>query len=286
MATGATEFVDATIGNSVFIPDVWTKKMTIAREKKLNCFKCVRSDYGEDLKVGRRALIPTIGNMASRAKSENTAITYETIAETTTTLTINADKYAAFGIETIVELQESVSLREAYRSKLGYALALQVDTDIAALVAGFTQNVGTLNVDPIDDNWLRALQYLDDADALEEGRYIWVSPAAKSGLLKMDKFSRVEYIGDRPAEGMPTISGILPMRIYGADVMVSTNTTADSSGHDCAFLQSESIGAVLQMSPEFHVWFDPDYLTWKIVAEEIYGVIEVRDDHGVWVKAK
>src|SRR5499427_1152664 len=87
-ATG-NEFVDKTIADGVFSPDIWSKQVLRATESNLVFAKCVNRGYEDDASVGKSVKVASIGNVAARAKTENTAIVYETVAETATTITLD-----------------------------------------------------------------------------------------------------------------------------------------------------------------------------------------------------
>ena len=146
MAVGATEFIDKTIADGVFSPDVWAKQVLRATERKLVFARLVNRAFEDDASVGKTVKVASIGELAARAKAENTAITYETVAETATTITLNVWTYAAIGIEDIVQVQSNINLRNEYQRKIGYALAKDVDTALATNVTGASQTVGTLGV--------------------------------------------------------------------------------------------------------------------------------------------
>lgn len=281
MAVGATEYVDKTIADGVFIPDVWSKKVIKATEAKLVFGHAVWRDFESDAKIGKTVKIASIGELSARAKAENTAITYETIAETATTLTIATWVYAAFGIEDIVRLQSNIALREAYQQKVGYALAKKLDTDLAALVAGFSQTTGTLGTNLTDDDILAAIEYLNEADAPEEDRVMVLSPNEYVNLMRQDKFVSGDYVSFNPV-----MTAKVP-RLYGMPVLQTTNIYKPAAGQSAnAIFQKEAVAAVVQKAPDMHYFYDIDFFTHKIAAETVYGVGETRDLFGVYLKGK
>jgi hypothetical protein len=89
MPVGATTFVGKTIADGVFSPDIWSKQVLRATESNLVFAKCVNRSFEDDASVGKSVKVASIGNVAARAKTENTAIQYETVAETATTITLD-----------------------------------------------------------------------------------------------------------------------------------------------------------------------------------------------------
>jgi hypothetical protein len=218
--------------------------------------------------------------VAARAKTENTAITYETVAETATTITLNIWSYAAVGIEDIVKVQSIVDVQNEYQMKMGYAVARDIDSKLATDVAGFSQTVGTLGTPLADVDVVRANQYLDDADAPEQDRSMIMSPAEKANKLTLDRWSNALYIGNPK----PAVTGSLG-DMYGLNLFVTTNLVKPAGGQaNNVVMQREAIALIVQRSPKMHLFYDIDFFTWKLASEVIYGHQEMRDNFGVWAK--
>ena len=278
MATGANEYIDITTAD-VFLEEVWARECRIARDQKLVFGKLIDRRFEKELQKGQIIRIQDISHLAARAKSANTAITYETVTETEVTLTVDQYYYSAFAIEDIIKVQSAQDLRMRYTPQLGYALAVQEDDTLAGLVDNFSQTVGTLAVPLTDDNLLRADQYLNDANAPVEGRVIVISPAQKAEFMKLDKFIHADYSNSDVVK-----SGRLGS-IYGYEIYVTTNVEGDNSaGHDNGMFQKDALAMVAQRTPGMESQRDIDYLCDKVVASDLFGTVEVRDDHGVWMK--
>jgi len=280
MATGASEFVDKTIADGVFSPDIWSKQVLRATESNLVLAKCVDRQFEDDASVGKSIKVASIGNVAARAKAENTAIVYETIAETTTTIVLNIWSYAAVGIEDIVKVQSIVDVQSEYQLKMGYAIAKDIDSKLAADVAGFTQTVGTLGTPLADVDVVRGNQYLDDADAPENDRFLVMSPAEKANKITLDRWSNALYIGNPK----PAVSGSIG-DMYGLNISVTTNLVKPAGGQANNFIfQREALALVVQRSPKMHLFYDIDFFSWKLASEVIYGHQMMRPTFGVWAK--
>ena len=284
MATGATEFIDNTTAD-VFIPELWSMEAIVARENQLVFANLVDRKFEKGLSFGDKIHVPSVGNLASRTKSINTAITYETITETNTDIDIATHEYAAIALENITRVQNNRDQLKLYAGKLGYALALAVDDVLAGLVDNFSQTVGTLAVELTDDELLRARQYLDDADAPQDSRVMVVSPAQETGLLKLDRFVHNDYDsvhGPGRETGLEKayVSSFMGMPIYRSVNVEGTN----AAGHDNGMFQKEAVALVMQISPKTYHQFDIDYIVDKVAIEQLYGTQEMRDDHGVFMK--
>jgi len=278
MATGATEFVDKTIADGVFSPDIWSKQVLRATESNLVIAKSVNRSFEADASVGKTVKVASIGNLAARAKAENTAIVYETVAETATTITLNLWSYAALGIEDIVKVQSQVDVQNEYQRKLGYALSKDIDSKLAADFAGFSQVVGTLGTAASDANVLAAIKLLDDADVPQDDRFFIMTPAEKVAKLALDRWSNALYIGTGT---MPVKNGMLG-DMYGLNLAVTTNLVKPAAGQaNNAIFHRDALALVVQRTPKSHVFYDIDVFAWKLAVEVIYGHQEMRDNFGI-----
>lgn len=278
MAVGATEFIDKTIADGIFSPDVWSKQVLRASESNLVIANSVNRGFEDDASVGKSVKVASIGNLAARAKAENTAITYEAITETVTTIVLNIWSYAAVGIEDIVKVQAAVDVQNEYQRKLGYAVARDVDTKLATAFAGFSRSVGTLGTAVSDANVLAAVKLLDDADVPQDDRYFIMTPAEKVAKLALDRWSNALYVG---TSNLPVKNGVLG-EMYGLTLKVTTNLVKPAGGQaNNAIFHRDALALVMQRTPKTHVFYDIDFFTWKLASEVIYGYQEMRDDYGV-----
>ena len=280
MATGASEFVDKTIADGVFSPDIWSRQVLRATESNLVLARSVNRGYEDDATVGKSVKVASIGNLAARAKTENTAIIYETVAETATTITLNLWSYSAVGIEDIVKVQSIVDVQNEYQKKLGYAIAQDIDTKLATDLGGFSRTVGTLGTAVTDANVLAAVKLLDDVDAPQDDRFFVMSPAEKVAKLALDRWSNALYIG---TGDQPVRNGMLG-DMYGLNLAVTTNLVKPAAGQaNNAIFHRDALALVIQRTPKTHLFYDIDFFTWKLASEVIYGHQEMRDNFGVLV---
>lgn len=287
MATGAAEFIDSTTAD-VFIPEVWSMISLVAREQNLVFANLVDRRHETGLKWGDTVHVPSIGNLAARTKTKasNAVITYETITETNTDISVATWEYSAIACESIVRVQANRDLLKEYAGKMGYALALSIDDTLAGLPDNFSQTVGTLAVENTDDELLRARQYLNDANASFGERAVVISPAAETGFLKLDKYTRDDYSAIHGVGARETgLQQAYVTSFYRMPVYVSTNVEgSNAAGHDNTMFQKEALALVVQMKPTAHHMYDIDYFVDKVAIEQLSGTREMRDDHGVWIK--
>lgn len=297
-ASGATEFIDRTTAD-VFIPEIWSAYAIVERESQLVFGNLFDRRLESDLKMGDTVHVPSISNLgAARTKTTNGAVTYVTVTETSAqagdggfdgvTVTVTTHDYNAIAIESIAKLQTDRDLMAAYAGKMGFSLGLAFDDVLAGYPDNFSNAVGTLAVELVLEDWLRAIQYLDDADVPQEDRSIVVSPAEAINMLLKDRFVHNDYdrlqgaLKAKPGLDRGYVTGFLEIPIYK-----STNTEgSNSAGHDNAMFHKESVVAIMQMTPTPHSQFDIDYIADKVVIEQVHGSSEARDDHGVFCRGE
>ena len=268
-------------------PAITSKDVIEFREANLGFSGTVSTRYTDEARVGTtikwgNISVPNSG--AARTKSEGNSgndITYDVTTEGSVTLTINQHMYSAFELEEFEKSLSIVDQAKWYTKAAAYALDTSIDDTLAALPDNFTQPVGTLAVDLTDDDIRRAIQYLDDANAPMDGRYFAMSPASKMGLLGVDRYTSSDFAR---GGGGNLVRGTFG-DIYGLTTWVSTNVEGtNAAGHDNAIYHRDAIAMGMRMAPRTRKFDDIQNLSEQVAISAIWGVIETRDDHGVWAK--
>ena len=268
-------------------PAITSKQVIEVRDANLGFSGTVSSTYRDEAGVGTTIKWNNITNPnsgAARSKSEGNSgndIVFDAQTETAVTLTINQHYYSAFELE---EFEASLSILDQemlYKRRAAYVVNLAVDDALAALVDDFSQPVGTLAVDLTDDDIRRSVQYLDDANAPTDGRFFAMSPASKNSMLSIDRYASSDF---NRGGGANLVTGEFGT-IYGLRTWVSTNVEGtNAAGHDNGIYQRDAIALGMRMQPRTRKFDDIDNLSTKVSISVIYGVVETRDDHGVWAK--
>jgi hypothetical protein len=267
-----------------FNPAITSKKIIDIREANLAFQGAVSTQYKDDAGVGTTIKWPTITAPSASSKTEGNDgndITFTANTESAVTLTINNHQYAAFELE---EFEDSLSLhdqQEIYTRRSAFAVNLAVDDTLAALVDNFSQIVGQLAVDLTDDDVRRGDQYLNDANAPEDGRFFGMSPATKNSMLGIDRYASSDFA---PGGGANIVKGEFGT-VYGFRAFVSTNVEGtNAAGHDNGQWQRDALALGMRREPRIRMEDDIDNLSKKVAVSAIWGVIETRDDHGVFAK--
>ncbi len=216
-----------------------------------------------------------IPNIETQSKSASTSLNATVYTDTEQQISINNHIACAIKHEDLPQLLSRNDVKAEMTKKMGYALARKVDVDIAALAQNFSQAVGLLGVEATYDDLLRAVQYLEDAgyDMMED--VFWaISPAQKSGLMKMDTFINSQYVGERNAQMAHEKATIGSFQ--GAPVVISNLLRSPATGqHENFLLQKETVALIMAQDPKTSTDRIALDLADVVVQDEVYGLSEV-----------
>lgn len=272
---------------AVFIPDVWSNELQIAREDKLVMAKLVNREDDAVADAGGTLEIPFVSNISANAKNANTEVTFNAPTEVKVQVTMNRYFESSVFIEDRLSIQSKYKLAAQYRPKAGFALAKQVDTDLTGLYSGLSQTVGTGMTTLTEAMVVRAIQYLDDANAPEDDRAFVVKPATMNHLRQISRFTEYQDTGMNGNAPMIGGQGGKVRNVFGVPVYMSTNIQQVSGTpgivHNLMFHRD---AFVLAMQKEVSVE-EERRATWlgtAYVGSALWGYAELRDDHAVDVK--
>ena len=192
--------------------------------------------------------------------------------------------FQAFELEYEADLFSNIGLMEKLTKAAGYAIAHRIDDDAAGFVDNFSQSVGSLAVPLTDPDLRRAVQYLEDAFAPSDNRFFVFSPAEQMNLFSVERYINRQY---NDSIGNLSKNGKYPgyqATIYGMDWYMSQNVEGtNAAGHDNGIWQKEALASLIveEMRTAEHYEISTD--TTRYAAHAIYGFIEIRDDHGVFM---
>ena len=289
MATTDTD----TTNLSSSVPQMYSHMTADYREANFLYVNLFDRKYEADLSEGDRVFIHGVDRFqaetASQANTLGTAggsLTFDE-ANLIARISLIADThiYQAFDLEYEADLFSNIGLMEKLTKASGYAVAHRIDDDAAGLIDNFSQTVGTLAVGFTESDIKRGVQYLNDAFAPEDSRVFVFSPAEQMNLFGIERFVNAQYsasIGnvnvDSKYKGY--VTNILGMDWYMSLHVEGTN----SAGHDNGMWQKEACATLIveESRPVSHYEIGTD--TTRYAVHAIYGFVEVRDDHGVWMK--
>lgn len=281
----------------VFLPEVWSRETQRATEATLVLANLVKRFDSEVSDGGDLLRVPLISNLTANAKSANTAVTLNAPTETAFTMNLNRHYEASYLVEDRLKVQSKYNLLQEYSGKAGYAVGVRIDSDIADLYSGLSQTVGNSTTDITDANIVRAIQYLDDANAPQTERYFVIKPAGLAHIRLIDKFSRWDSLGLAAgpsagagglANGSSVVRRIGPNgfvgTIYGLEVYMSTNLTEESGTSDVVhnlLFHKEAFALAMQQRARTQFQYKQEYLGMLATTDAIWGYGEFRDTFGV-----
>ena len=267
-----------TTTSAVFIPEKWSTDVIRAREAKLVMAKIVKR-FDSDATDGDTIHVPNISHLVANEKVQGVDVSFQ--APTESEITINLDQHyeCSFKLEDIVKVQSKYDLNSEYTRETGYALAKQIDGTLTALATGFSQTTGTYNTAITTDVILDAIQLLDDADVPEDDRHFVMKPKTKRDIIDIATYISNDFVNGKPVE-----SGKLGS-IYGVDAHMTTQIVKSGNNTNNMLFHRDALALAVQKD----VTTNSDYATASIahivVTDSIWGVKELRDDHGVLVKS-
>lgn len=254
-----------------FLPTLWAKMAMLAFERKLVMAKRVMR-FDADVKgKGSSLTIPQVRNLTTNAVGSDGSYVGQAPTENAYTITISRWREASVSVPDIVSIQSAYPLLELYTKKIGYALALDVETQLLGLYSGLANQIGALGVNWTDDTVLNAIQLLDEGDAPMEDRTLIGVPAQKRALMKIDKFVDAAKTGLGKSAALTGVFG----EIYGTPVFFSNNVVSSSGLHNLLF-HKEAFGCAIQSemkTEKFRLKLADD-----VVGHILFGTSELRDD--------
>jgi hypothetical protein len=284
MAAGTvTDIASAALAN--YVPVLTSNKVLDFVEKNLVAWKCIDTSWGEEFNGNKGDTLTINPLLEISAAAVNTAAAptvYDTDQGAPTQLIVNQWYEAVFGVNDFQKMV-GVDYEQKAIPKLGYAIAKVIDASVTGLFNAFSQSVGTEGIAVDYDTLLDAKAYLDAADAPEDDRFLFIDPETLTDLMKDDRFTSSLYnAGGAVAKGF-----IGQSKVLNATVMMTGNLEAiNTNYHGAAFFQREAIAGVMKKDVSYTTWREESRYTTFHRAMAIWGLVEVRDTFGVWIKTR
>lgn len=237
-----------------FRPEIWSAEILTALRNSLvyGGPQVVNRDYeGEISAHGDTVNITSIGEVATRAYTEHTSITWDELSDTQLQLLIDQKRYFAFKVDDVERKQALGGFVEEASASAAYGLRDNADGVIAAAmyaaVNGGANDLGAKTAD-ISDNSAYSIfvdlrTTLNRDNVPEDGRWVVIPPELTGALLKDSRFIDASQSGSSE----PLRNGRVG-RIAGFDVFESNQTpdpTASTfaviAGHKMATAYADQI---------------------------------------------
>lgn len=286
MALG-TNGITAT-SHDIFRPEIWRAETQRATEPAKVMSKLVKRMDNDVAAYGDVINYQTITNLAATAKTVNTQVTLQTPSESNLTVSINRYFESSFLVEKNIAKQSKVNLMKEYVSKAAESIENQKDDDLLGLYSSLSQQVGGLGAALTEANFVRGIQYLDDADAPQTDRHFVIRPVVKADMLKINKFTGVVVGADGTSPGTARTMNIVETgkfgELYGVEIHVSTNVAADATTatifHNLLF-HREAFVLAEQIPTTSDTEYIAEYMGTLHTAYGLWGRAEYRDTFAV-----
>lgn len=260
----------------------------------------VNRDYSSEVATyGNIVDIPFTGALSVNDKAADTAVTLQTPADSKVSVTLNKHKEVSFLIEDIATALARPDYLSAYVADAMAVVAEQIDTDIAALYSGFSQTIdATTGLG--EDDFRNARRLLTSAKAPLRNRVAVLHEDAEYELLGIEKFVNQDYklqgapealIGSYVGkflgfdvftdQNIPVATAVAKNLFFHKDAIVLATRPLPAapagSGVQQAVMGEDGIGLRATMS------YSADNLGVQMTIDVLYGVAELRDNHGVVV---
>lgn len=281
--------------------EVWGQKVNEFFRAKLVAAPFF-TDRSDELAMGGDTLYtPNTTEFTANVKTNGVAVSTNSPTDTKVTLSVNNWYEASFAIEDreAAQVMHSYALMERYAKNCAYAIAKTLDTAITTLFKGFSNAVGSSTTNLADSDIRNAIAYLESANVdLDECAWFVHPNTFWKQLQAIDKFSlAINSPVNDPTAKKPDA------HLYGIPVYRTTQIQSDTSpsgaranalAHpDAIHWATSPIGAggskantmIGSYGVRVQSYYIPDYLSTLTTADILYGVIENRDNAGVYVKS-
>lgn len=201
---------------SPFVSQIWANTALEVLRANINLAKLVTTDSDvAAFQVGQTLHIPYTGTFVANTKTEGSNVTTQTPTATDTQVTLNKHKEVTFLVEDFAQaLADTNYLRQYYMDAAVVAIAEQVETDLLALVASFSTQVGTAGT-ALTASTLRTVNQTFTTNKVPAGnRHIVIDPKDTASLLS--DTSLQYYFANATPEDIE--NGILARNLYGLTV--------------------------------------------------------------------
>jgi hypothetical protein len=249
--------------------------------------------HGQVIKINQR------GSLSVNDKAANTVVTLQTPSTTAYTVTLNKHKEVSFLLEDFARVLARPDLLGGYMEDGIKVIGEQIDGDLAALYSGFSQTINA-TTGLIEAHFREGRRLLNAAKAPLSNRYAVLHEDAEKEFLGIEKVTNKDYerLGDLPNlksaygglffgfdvfmdQKIATATGQCKNLFFHRNAMALVTRPLPNDGSGAGVIQTtmseDGIGLRVTMS------YNPDHLGWQVSLDVLYGVAEIRDNHGITV---
>jgi hypothetical protein len=276
---------------AVFIPEIWTDAVRASFKKSL-VMANLATDYSSLVTGGGDTIhIPSVADVADAAvKAPHVPVNYTNATEDKLSIEISQHQYASAMIEDMGAIQSSSDLLSMYADSIGYKLGLGVEVAVEVALALTTECIdiaGNATAKTIDAATLAHMSKVAMTNncPLNECALI-LNPTLYSSLFRIDDFIHVSKTG---AVDVPNglVGQVMGMPVYLSNNITSTNHNDAVDSADGALnnanvlggflLHNSALGIAYSKAPNVQSQYDMDYISHKVVGDNIFGVKLLQD---------
>lgn len=293
-----TDYMDVTT-NAAVIPTIIAAQTLGALRSTGVLANVVNRDYEDEVAAAGDTV--TVGSRAALTVNDKAAGANVTMQDPTTagiSVTLDKHKEVTFGQEDIARMFSRPELIAGYAMDAAIGLRAQIEKDLAALYSGLSQTISAI-AGLGEDDFREAGRLLNSAKAPLENRWAVLHEDAYSEAAAIEKIINRDYQGDDALEAIKR--GFLGF--FGSfNIVMSQDITVATSQCKNLFIHRDALTLVTrrmrvtQMPGVFQTFmvengiplrvtmsYDHLGLAERMTLDIIYGVAELRDNHGVAV---
>ncbi len=264
--------------------------------------RLVNRDWDKEVaEYGQTISIPYGGTITSHAKSAGTAITLNQPSDNKYTVTLDQHREVSFLIEDIAKAFARPNWWDIYAAQSMAVLSEYIDAQIAAKYSGFSQTIDATS-GLAAAHFLNARRYLNTAKAPMQNRFAVLHEDAEYEALNIERITNRDYaetLGKMAADSyvnkfagfeifldqqIVATGGQCKNMFFHRDALVLATRPLPMAPAGMGVIQSvmdeDGLGLRVTMS------YDHDYLGAKFTVDVLFGIGEMRDNHGVVVSTE
>ncbi len=262
--------------------------------------RLVARDWDNEVAThGQTVDIPFTGALSVNDKVADTVVTLQAPSDSKKSVTLNKHKEISFLIEDIGRALARPDYLMHYMNDGMMSLAEQIDSDIAALYSGFSQSIDAMT-GLGEDDFRNGRRLLNSAKAPLANRYAVLHEDAEFEALGIERVVNRDYaesLGNMAADAFVG-------RFTGFDIFMDQKIATATSECKNLFFHRNAIALATRSLPpapagtgvlqtvmdedgiglRVTISYNPDHLGVQVTIDVLYGVAELRDNHGVVVR--
>lgn len=230
---------------------------------------------------GLTAQVPIYPALTAGDLTEGTDISVPTSFDTTSATITALEKGVLVTLTDLSKESASEDVAAAIGRQIGDAMAVKVDTDLAALFSGFSNSVGSGAAEITVDDFFKAAAILRNNKA--PGPYVSVIHPYQAYQIK----KQITNAGSTMSHNLSDVGNVALRdgfvgRLAGIDIFESTVISGDSAGaYVGAVMTQDALGYMVKRSMRIEEQRDASLRATEIVGSMAYGVKEIFDVYGV-----